>query len=355
MSWKQRVVAIGAYAVIAGLAVALFSGMVAHRPKADDAACPAHGAAQITSAAQKAQQHMVEARRHVHRALRKARHRAAHTASGRRDVARLERQLARAKARTAAWHGTKVQLDDTALSEFKLGRDVNAGVRTIPFTTSRRVPGPRGLVVGVGPFVRSAGGRELTSDEVHAWATLERDRRHGTISFCVLPSRRLSMDLSGQFTGSLVVEQGRVQRLSVPVSLDLPYPRWHLVVLAGFGTCLLCSFYTFILRRSHLPTSTGGLPNSSSDVEKERSGRVLRWPFSFFKGWAMFYANIAGVVTIAAGLIGATTAFISQYVGSDTWDATVPTWFTFVGAIATAYIAGATTGKIVQNLTGTTT
>jgi hypothetical protein len=247
-------------------------------------------------------------------------------------------------------------LDDQVSTTFELGRDVNSGPHSLKFTTDKPVPGPRLLLVTAGPFTKVSGGRELGSRQVASWATLDRDRTHGTMYFCVRPQARLSTSSSGQYTGALTLEQGRVQRLDVPVTLDAPYPRWDLVFLVGLGVCVLCSAYTFFLRRPSLTAGTAGAP---SDAEKdktddkaaaaaERATSVFRYPFGFLKDWLLFYTGILGVLTLVAGLVAASTAFVAQYISSETWDASTSTWITFVGALATAFIAGATAGKLAQ-------
>jgi hypothetical protein len=212
------------------------------------------------------------------------------------------------------------------------------------------------LIVAAGPFVKDPGGRELGPEDVASWATIDRDRTHGTIYFCVHPEVRLSTGTSGQFTGPLTVSQGRIQRLDVPVTLALPYPQSGTVILVGLSVCLLCSAYTFLLRRPTLASGQGGpskkeknQPESDAGAQlAERASRVFRSPFGFLRDWVLFYANILGVLTLVAGLIAASTAFVAQYVASDSWDASMSTWITFVGATATAFIAGATAGKLAQ-------
>jgi hypothetical protein len=48
------------------------------------------------------------------------------------------------------------------------------------------------------------------------------------------------------------------------------------------------------------------------------------------------------------GLAASVTAFSTTYLGSDTWSGSFGDWFTYCGAIATAFVAGGTAGKLAQ-------
>ena len=248
---------------------------------------------------------------------------------------------------------------DAKVTEFRLGRGVNGGAHSIPFVLDHPVGGSSFLAASATPFSPSTGGPDLLhgrrqgvgtngDSAIRVWAVLDRDRRHGALYFCINPSQRLSHTSSGQFSGAFVLDDPRVHRLEVPATLDMPYPNWNYVLIVGLATALLGSAYTFYLRRPSLDPELGGtkdLPGSDASD----SGTVFRWPFAFFDGWYLFYSDILGALTLAAGLVGATTAYVAQYVASDTWDASTRTWITFIGAIATAFVASATAGKLAQN------
>jgi NADH:ubiquinone oxidoreductase subunit 6 (subunit J) len=58
---------------------------------------------------------------------------------------------------------------------------------------------------------------------------------------------------------------------------------------------------------------------------------------------------MVGVLTIALGLVAAALAFAAQYLDADAWGRDYIDLFVFVGAVSTAFVAGASIGRLVQN------
>lgn len=222
---------------------------------------------------------------------------------------------------------------------FDVGHDVNAGPLTIPFSLDKRVAGPRKLRLA-SPILRPTdqGIDELGRDEIRSWASLDNSRRSGSITLCFPPAKRIDGP-SGAFAGNLLVTDTRLQRAEIPVTINLAYPKRDRVVFVGLAVCLLASMYVFFLRRPDL------------DDEFAATGdRMLRMNFSFFLGYWRFATSVLGVITIAAGLLGAAGAFSVQYLTSDNWAGEWTDWFAYVGAIGTAFIAGGTAGRLAQNV-----
>lgn len=272
------------------------------------------------------------------------------SAAARRNVRETRRQVARAKDRVQAWTSATLAVEEDAVTSFKFGHDVNSGHRSISFTADRPVLGPRLLDVEVKGLAPTGSGRELGAREVKAWAVVDPDRRHGTVYLCLVPGERLSAP-SGEFTGTLVVGSGRVERLDVPVTVTLAYARTTLVMLVGLAVALASSVYVYFLRRPELPElMVLGLVTDSNprkDAE-EKAQRALRSSFGFWHGYWRWVSSASGAITVVAGLAGATTAFSAQYLASETWASGFKDWFAFIGAVATAFVAAGTAGKLAS-------
>ena len=203
-------------------------------------------------------------------------------------------------------------VDEKAIKNFKLGHDINSGPHSIKFTTDRPVPGSLQLPVQVTPFVPSPSGRELGTNLIKAWATLDADREHGTLFFCLDPEERLKAS-GGEFTGALVLTKDRVERLDVPVTLTIAYPRAVRVMFAGLAVAFASSWYVYFLRRPRLsPLILYGRALRTDEAgrveDAEGATRVLRTSFGFWMGYWRWASSATGGITVVAGLIGAVTA-----------------------------------------------
>jgi hypothetical protein len=322
----------------------------------DEASCqpPSEAAAAAAAAAvMQVQQAPKEKRQQLRRAER--RFRSFPSPRTRRQLRLARADLRRAVKKRDRWNsGATAQLPEGTTTAFKLGHDVNAGPRSIKFTLNRPVPGPRYIQVSVQPFASTTTGAEFARADLTAWARLDPGRRSGMISFCVDPDARQETRAAGEFAGGLLLGSRRVEAFEVPVTFSASYPRQVLVAIVGLGVCIFSSLYVYILRRPQLSKLIvygrddfeGGEPTSS---DRENASRVLRMRFGFWGGYVRFVSGASGVVTVAAGLLGAVTAFKLQYLSADAWSATAGEWLTFSGAVATAFIAAGTAGRLAQN------
>ena len=278
-----------------------------------------------------------------------------------RAVRDAERRLRAKQDKWRLWRPAVVTVSETENTSFKLGHDVNGGTRSIAFGADHRIPGPTAIDVHVNSFASEGAGRELGDTVVTAWAELQPGRENGTIFFCIPPDVRKAVP-SGQFVGEFVLQTGRVQRTAVPVTLSIPDANLTTVLLAALATLAAASWYVYYLRREHLsdqilyggPLSTD--PAVAAD-QKDASSRVLRWSFGFWHGYWRWLCSTAGAITIVAGTATATAAFSTTYLSSDTWSGSLRDWFALLGAVATAFVAGGTAGKLAQltpDTTGTT-
>jgi hypothetical protein len=259
-------------------------------------------------------------------------------------------KLKAAQRKLQRWSDVIASIEEDAVTSFKLGREVNTGTRSVNFTTAAAVPGPTLLRVHVTSFAQAGTGRELGRGNIKAWAELDADRQHGTIYFCFVPEARTKAP-SGEFNGSLVLASGRVERLEVPVTLTLSYTNTVLVIIVGLLIALVSSWYVYFLRRPEL--SAGillGRPAAEEEAQQradaEWYSRALRWSGGFWHGYWRWVTSATGAITVVAGMVGVVTAFSAQYLASDSWDNTYRDWFAFIGAVATAFVAAGTAGKL---------
>jgi hypothetical protein len=277
------------------------------------------------------------------------------SARTRRHVRSARSELRRSVTRRKRWNtAVTAVIPEGAKTSFKLGNDVNTGPRSIKFTLNGPVSGPAYLQVTSHPFASATTGTELKATDLRAWARLDQDRLTGTMSFCVTPTARTSRLTAGEFSGDLVLTGYRVHSLVVPVTFSASCPNAVMVALVGVGVCFFSSVYVYGLRRpqmSNLILYGDKWPRDRTPTasDRERSSRLLRASFGFWFGYARFLSGASGAVTVVAGLLGAITAFKLQYLSSDAWSATVGEWLTYCGAVATAFIAAGTAGRLAQN------
>ncbi len=255
-------------------------------------------------------------------------------------------QQARAAAARSARVATVV--GDEAVTVFPLGTQIDAGTHVVPFGLERAVPGagsaegPVPLQLGIGPFTRVEDSRELGtgSDEpVVAWATLNPGGRDGQVVFCIDPDVRQSL-APGTYSGKFIINDARLAPTDVAVTISLSYTRLELVMFVGLLVCVLSSFYVYFLRRpteDKRPTATD---DDSVDIPVFRKG------FDFFAGYWWWATGSIGVLTIVAGMLAAATALSAQYLNADVWRGDSQSWLTFCGALATAFVAGGTAGRL---------
>jgi hypothetical protein len=267
-----------------------------------------------------------------------------------------ESALAAAKTRADKLKPIDTTLPDDVVTTFSLGRDVNAGPRSVTFALSRVYKSPsRVLTAEAGPFSRTSDGKPISSNAIDVWAYVNPDGVTATAAFCVHPEARENAP-SGTFAGQLTVSDPRLESIVIPINFSMSYPRADKVAGVGLLGCFLTSLYVFLLRQKEI---------AETEQEKRRlrgvgerlnidESAVLRPDFGFWRLYWLFVTTTHGLVTIAAGLIAAAAAYSAQYLTADAWDNTLPVWITFLGAIASAFITGGTAGKLAQMTLGRT-
>lgn len=291
----------------------------------------------------------------------RARDRGNGTAATAQRVGELSDRVSRTEERLAVWEPATVTVAEATLTTFDLGNDRNPGVRSIPFTLDKRTPGPALVAVTPTSFASATTRQEIAPEDLRTWAVLDPDGLSGTLYLCVSTHSRPDLP-SGQLTGSLVADDVRLARFAPAVTLSLAYPDVARVMLVGLAIAFAASWYVFFLRRDQLddvvllgkahtpPKPAGGRrPPTAEEVrQREVATRVLRWPFGFWWGYWRWATSASGVITIVAGMAAAVTAFSTAYLNSETWTGSFGDWFAYTGAVATAFVAGGTAGKLAQ-------
>ena len=233
---------------------------------------------------------------------------------------------------------------DTA-TDFALGTSADTGDRVLSFVLDKPLrhgsPSMSDVAVRAAPFARVDDGLSLwpaseheqngTGTGINAWAQTDPGGRTGQVMFCIPPEMRVDMS-PGSYAGTIVFADPRLARAEpIPVTISLSYTHREHVILVGLGVCLLTSFYVFFLRQK--------------DPDEE-DNTVLRTRFRFFHGYWQFATGAIGLLTIAAGLAAAITAFSKQYEAAEVWSGGFGDWLTFAAAVGTAFLAGGTAGKL---------
>lgn len=122
------------------------------------------------------------------------------------------------------------------------------------------------------------------------------------------------------------------------MTVSASYPKRQNVFLGWALVCLLTSFYVFFLR--------DGTPH---DNQKPPSDAVLRWDLGFLRRYWTYMTGILGILTMVAGLTAASAVFVSRYLNGTAWSRSNPEMLAFVGAVAAAFVAGGTAGRLAGN------
>jgi hypothetical protein len=230
-----------------------------------------------------------------------------------------------------------VKVEDGAMTSFAFGRGAGGGPRTIPLELAPALPVDTALAVQARPFVREDG-LQIDRDAVHAWALVTGAGR-ADLTVCV-DEEALGHD-SGTYRGGVLISDSRVQPTVVAVSLHT-FPSLWWMVLAFVGCCLLGSLYIYALRRPTLPEDLRGQGGLHPD-----NPSILR-PSEFWLGYGRWATRLLGALTIASGGATAFVAFNAQYLQADTWNSSRT--FGFFGAVLAAFVAGASAGRLAQNV-----
>jgi hypothetical protein len=126
----------------------------------------------------------------------------------------------------------------------------------------------------------------------------------------------------GTYVGTVSIVDPRVSRVDVPITVTLSYPTWQdvleLLVLAVFAG----SWYIWVLQ------------------DKQPTDRAISWHFITWCG------SMIGVLSIAAGVIAAVGVYSASYLNNNSWGYTVSQPLALLGAMFTAFLAGAATVHI---------
>jgi hypothetical protein len=126
----------------------------------------------------------------------------------------------------------------------------------------------------------------------------------------------------GTYQGTVSIVDQRVGRVDVPVTVTLSYPSWQLVlellVLASIGG----TWYIWVLR------------------QKKPGTLAFGWDF------LSYCTSMLGVLSIAAGVIAALGVYSATYLSSTDWGSAATQPLTLVGAMFSAFLAGASSVHI---------
>jgi hypothetical protein len=229
---------------------------------------------------------------------------------------------------------------------FDLGRTLDSGRRSAAVTFDRPVTvGDSLLATSPGPFGREGDGRLVRADLV-TWGWAVPDAKAGWVAFCIPPEERDQL-APGTYTGQIHLADSRLEPLVVPISFSISYPHPGRVILVGLALCALATVYTYSLRRRDI--------EKAANIAAMQNLALLWPPFTFWRGYFRWITELPGVLTVASGLAAASVAFAAQYLDSTGWGGSPRDWMTFAGAITTAFIAGSSTGKFVQEAYGPST
>jgi hypothetical protein len=122
--------------------------------------------------------------------------------------------------------------------------------------------------------------------------------------------------------GTVSIVDSRVSRVDVPITVTLSYPTWQfvleLLVLAVFAG----SWYIWVLQ------------------DKEPEEMAINW------GFIKWCGSMIGVLSIGAGVVAALSVYNASYLNSASWGYAANQPLSLLGAMFTAFLAGAATVHI---------
>jgi hypothetical protein len=221
---------------------------------------------------------------------------------------------------------------------FDLGRSLDAGKRVLALNLSEPLTtGHARLDTMAGTFARDGDGR-LVRTSVVTWGRVVPNTQSAWVAFCIPHGKRGDIP-PGAYSGQIHLIDSRLVATSVPLSFTVSYPQPWRVFGVGLLICIAATVYTYSLRRRDLPQRAS---HASEDMFRLKDG--------FWAGYGSWISGLPAVLTVASGLLAASAAFSAQYLDSQGWGDSSKDWITFAGAVGTAFIAGASTGKFVQSM-----
>jgi hypothetical protein len=168
------------------------------------------------------------------------------------------------------------------------------------------------------PFLRSDQ-TPLPVDQIRVAAWYQSGRV--LLELCVQRSGLKTAD-PGTYVGTVSIVDSRVSRVDVPITVTLSYPTWQfvleLLVLAVFAG----SWYIWVLQ------------------DKDPEDRAISW------GFIRWCGSMIGVLSIGAGVVAALSVYNASYLSSTSWGYTANQPLALLGAMFTAFLAGAATVHI---------
>jgi putative Ig domain-containing protein len=126
----------------------------------------------------------------------------------------------------------------------------------------------------------------------------------------------------GTYVGTVSIVDSRVDRVDVPITITFSYPTWQyvleLLVLAVFAG----SWYIWVLQ------------------DKQPEDLAVSW------GFVRWCGSMIGVLSIGAGVVAALSVYNASYLNSASWGYTASQPLSLLGAMFTAFLAGAATVHI---------
>jgi hypothetical protein len=225
-----------------------------------------------------------------------------------------------------------------ATTEFVVGRGVTAGPRRIPLDLDAPLTVNSALAVQPRSFAR-ADGVQIPGGTMRAWAVVDGERT-AEVTVCVAGDALTAAP--GRYQGAVLLSDPRLVASVIPVSFNAYPPRWKMFLVAAV-LCWVGSVYIYMLRRPSLPEDLRGRAAGTSDNPS------LLSPREFWLGYWKWSTRLLGILTIASGVLAASIAFNAQYLRTDrAWNS--GEWFGFIGTVTSAFVAGATAGRLAQNV-----
>jgi hypothetical protein len=141
------------------------------------------------------------------------------------------------------------------------------------------------------------------------------------LSLCVDRSGGKLAD-PGTYQGTVSIVDQRVGRVDVPVTVTLSYPSWQMVLELLVLASIAGTWYVWVLR------------------QKKPGTLAFGWDF------LSYCISMLGVLSIAAGVVAALGVYSATYLSSIDWGSAATQPLTLLGAMFSAFLAGASSVHI---------
>jgi hypothetical protein len=168
--------------------------------------------------------------------------------------------------------------------------------------------------------IRRDDGTRVPEASVSAWAKVVNDSNLELV-LCVAPLANEEEVDPGTYTGVLSVIDWRVTRIDVPVTVELQFNRWPVLLTLLIGTLAIAAFTLFNGTKQLTGDVAGLHPQTMRD----------------FGVWM-----ISNPVAIGTGVVAAAAIFANQYLADPAWSGRTAEVFALIGAVAAAFLGAAT-------------